>query len=63
MVTLQDIKEVLTTLKIDMDKVDQKRNRVLRKVQGEARENVVKAVDRLKNEWELANTNLNDRAK
>uniref|UniRef100_A0A0A9ZD72 Protein detached n=4 Tax=Lygus hesperus TaxID=30085 RepID=A0A0A9ZD72_LYGHE len=59
---LKDIRDVLTTLKTEVDKVDQKRNRVLRKVQGEARENVVKAVERLKLEWDSANTNLNDRA-
>lgn len=55
------MKEKLTRLKTEVDKVDQKRNRVLRKVSGEGRDNVVKAVDRLKQEWDLANTNLTDR--
>lgn len=59
----QDIREVLSSLKTEVDRVDQKRNRILRKVQGEARENVVKAVERLKLEWESANTNHTDRAK
>nr|XP_014279625.1 utrophin-like [Halyomorpha halys] len=58
---LKGVKDKLNRLKSEVDKVDQKRNRILRKVSGEGRENVVKAVERLKQEWELANTNLNDR--
>ncbi|KAK9498887.1 hypothetical protein O3M35_003438 [Rhynocoris fuscipes] len=58
---LKDIKEKLTRLKVEVDKIDQKRNRILRKVHGEGRENVVKAVERVKQEWEMSNTNLNDR--
>ncbi|XP_024083569.1 dystrophin-like isoform X11 [Cimex lectularius] len=58
---LKDIHEKLSKLKLDADKIDQKRNKILRKVHGEGRENVVKAVDRLKQEWDSANTNLTDR--
>ncbi|XP_073972479.1 dystrophin, isoforms A/C/F/G/H-like isoform X9 [Rhodnius prolixus] len=58
---LKDIKEKLTRLKVEVDKINQKRNRILRKVHGEGRENVVKAVERVKQDWEMANTNLNDR--
>ncbi|CAH1402925.1 unnamed protein product [Nezara viridula] len=58
---LKGVKDKLNRLKSEVDKVDQKRNRILRKVSGEGRENVVKAVERLKQEWELANTNLTDR--
>ncbi|KAL1131830.1 hypothetical protein AAG570_011442, partial [Ranatra chinensis] len=55
------VKEKLVRLRTEIDKVEQKRNRVLRKVQGESRDNVIRAVERLKQEWQTVNEDLNER--
>ena len=58
---LKGVKDKLNRLKTEIDKVEQKRNRVLRKVHGENRENVVRGVEKLKQEWETVNTELQER--